>query len=335
MEEKQNREKTKAKKTRKEGEDARLCQTFQEKKKNVESLAEMKEKLAKIQTAKKVETKELAKFDDQVEGLEMKNEATENQKVNCLEVVAAEFQEEGDTKVKIDVVDMFYATKFHPIDMYATMDVEKVSFHAEVINELYGLPDEAEMYLGHQLIKYPTKANVGLFFVKKKILPMWHDSMVPFEYDMLLYCILIQQTFDMNTIIQSGLLAWMENPKGAKPSPSIVEKPCLKYAFASNPSRRKKVVSKKVHLVGSISSSRESSDHFLPPQNKDPPPTPKNHTPHPLFPQQQTLPILPPYDDQPPSPKSYISISQCSFHLTVNTKTTILNPFVNSIFISF
>lgn len=63
----------------------------------------------------------------------------------------------GDTKVKIDVVDMFYATKFHPIDMYATMDVEKVSFHAEVINELYGLPDEAEMYLGHQLIKYPTK----------------------------------------------------------------------------------------------------------------------------------------------------------------------------------
>lgn len=94
MEEKQNREKTKAKKTRKEGEDARLCQTFQEKKKNVESLAEMKEKLAKIQTAKKVETKELAKFDDQVEGLEMKNEATENQKVNCLEVVAAEFQEE-------------------------------------------------------------------------------------------------------------------------------------------------------------------------------------------------------------------------------------------------
>lgn len=51
---------------------------------------------------------------------------------------------------------MFYTTKFHPVDLYATVDGERISFCVEVINELYGLSNEAE-YLGHELINHLTE----------------------------------------------------------------------------------------------------------------------------------------------------------------------------------
>lgn len=67
---------------------------------------------------------------------------------------------EGDTKVRLYVVDMFYRTKFHPTDLYAMVDGERISFRAEVINELYGFPNEAELYIGCKLINHPTKGIV-------------------------------------------------------------------------------------------------------------------------------------------------------------------------------
>ncbi|TYK14845.1 hypothetical protein E5676_scaffold461G00120 [Cucumis melo var. makuwa] len=65
----------------------------------------------------------------------------------------------------------------------------------------------------HQLT---TKANVWFFFIKKKILLTRHDSMVPFEYAMLLYCIMMKQAFNLGYVMQEALLTWMKNPKGGR-----------------------------------------------------------------------------------------------------------------------
>lgn len=122
---------------------------------------------------------------------------------------------------------MFFVSRFHPTELYATVNREKVSFSVEAINELHGLLEEVEAYHGHELVMKPTeglarrmlevtvwpraewertstgrlqlylhqlimKANIWLFFVKKKILPTQHDSMVSFEYAMLFYYILMK-----------------------------------------------------------------------------------------------------------------------------------------------
>lgn len=50
---------------------------------------------------------------------------------------------------------MFYAVKYHPTDLYATVEGEKISFNAEVINKIYDLPNDGE-YLQHKLINNPT-----------------------------------------------------------------------------------------------------------------------------------------------------------------------------------
>ncbi|KAA0062068.1 hypothetical protein E5676_scaffold143G001680 [Cucumis melo var. makuwa] len=126
---------------------------------------------------------------------------------------------EGDTKVKLDVVDMFYAAKFHPADLCAAADGERIFFRAEVINELYGLSNEAE-YLGHELINHLTEEEDS---------PHQHDSIVPFEYAIILHCIITKQVFDLDKVIQRALLTYMENHKCAKLFPSTVEKLCLKY----------------------------------------------------------------------------------------------------------
>lgn len=111
------------------------------------------------------------------------------------------------------------------------------------INELYGLPNEVEAYLGHELINRPTQgiarqilntiawlgtewkkaaymevatmsilvdngAQLWLFFMKKKILPTQHDSTVPFEYVMLLYYIFMKQTFNLVHLMQGALWPW-------------------------------------------------------------------------------------------------------------------------------
>lgn len=49
---------------------------------------------------------------------------------------------------------MFYVAKFHPTDLYATIEWENISFSAHVINELYELPNDEE-YTGHALINQP------------------------------------------------------------------------------------------------------------------------------------------------------------------------------------
>ncbi|TYK21353.1 hypothetical protein E5676_scaffold1814G00230 [Cucumis melo var. makuwa] len=83
----------------------------------------------------------------------------------------------------------------------------------------------------HQLYTYQltTEVNVWLFFIKKKILFMWHDSTRFFDYAMLLYCIQTKTTIDEVAIIQETILIWIEVPKAAKPFSSTVEKLCLKY----------------------------------------------------------------------------------------------------------
>ena len=52
----------------------------------------------------------------------------------------------GETKVQLDLVNMFYAVKFHPEESYAIVEGEKVMFTIEAINELYDLPQDHDAY---------------------------------------------------------------------------------------------------------------------------------------------------------------------------------------------
>lgn len=64
---------------------------------------------------------------------------------------------ERETKVRLNMVNMFSAAKFHPVGLYATMEKEEVSFSVETINEIYELPHkEVEECPDHQLINTPT-----------------------------------------------------------------------------------------------------------------------------------------------------------------------------------
>ncbi|KAA0038829.1 stress response protein NST1-like [Cucumis melo var. makuwa] len=49
-----------------------------------------------------------------------------------------------ETKVKLDIVDMFYVAKFHLNESYMIVEGEKVSFTVEEINELYDLPNDRD-----------------------------------------------------------------------------------------------------------------------------------------------------------------------------------------------
>ena len=48
----------------------------------------------------------------------------------------------GETKVRLAVVDMFFAAQYHLVHSFATMKGEKVSFFVEEINDLYGLSNK-------------------------------------------------------------------------------------------------------------------------------------------------------------------------------------------------
>ncbi|TYK02496.1 hypothetical protein E5676_scaffold784G00200 [Cucumis melo var. makuwa] len=58
---------------------------------------------------------------------------------------------QGEIKVQPDVVGMFFEAKYHPKDLYTTMERERVPFSTEAINELYRLPNEvpATHYRAH------------------------------------------------------------------------------------------------------------------------------------------------------------------------------------------
>lgn len=68
-----------------------------------------------------------------------------------------------------------------------------------------------------------------IFFIKKQILPMYHDSTILVNYVKILYCIRTKKAINLGTIIQSAILTWMETPNGAMPFSSKVEKLCLRF----------------------------------------------------------------------------------------------------------
>lgn len=54
----------------------------------------------------------------------------------------------GKTKVRLDIVNMFYAMKYHPDESYAIVEGEKLPFTTEEINESYNLPNDPDAYHG-------------------------------------------------------------------------------------------------------------------------------------------------------------------------------------------
>ncbi|KAE8645907.1 hypothetical protein Csa_023734, partial [Cucumis sativus] len=54
----------------------------------------------------------------------------------------------SETQIRLDLVDMFYAAKFHPQESYVVVKGEKVPFIVESINELYDFPNDPNAYLG-------------------------------------------------------------------------------------------------------------------------------------------------------------------------------------------
>lgn len=147
---------------------------------------------------------------------------------------------------------IFYAAKYHSNESYVIVERKKVSFTMEEINELYGLLNDLDSYPSQSLIAEPTKgdarmiiqliawlgagwtrtttrslqlyphqltteANVWLFFIKKKIIPMRYDSTVPIEYMLLLYCKMAKQPFNLGYMMNEAFLGLMRNSKGTKP----------------------------------------------------------------------------------------------------------------------
>lgn len=67
----------------------------------------------------------------------------------------------GETKVRLDIVDMFYALKFHLNESYTIMEGEKVFFTAKEINKLYDLPNDSEVYPDQRLIADPRERDAN------------------------------------------------------------------------------------------------------------------------------------------------------------------------------
>ncbi|KAA0044256.1 hypothetical protein E6C27_scaffold2741G00140 [Cucumis melo var. makuwa] len=86
--------------------------------------------------------------------------------------------------------------------------------------------DRLQLYL-HQLTR--SCGQCVVFFYKKKIIPMWHDSTVPNEFTLLFYGIMMKQAFNLGYVMNGEFLGWMRNPKGAKAFLTTKEKLCLKY----------------------------------------------------------------------------------------------------------
>lgn len=56
----------------------------------------------------------------------------------------------------MDAVHKFYNVKYHPFDLFVTIDGDKIHFNAKVISELYDLPNDVE-YSRQAIISKPTK----------------------------------------------------------------------------------------------------------------------------------------------------------------------------------
>lgn len=82
-----------------------------------------------------------------------------------------------------------------------------------------------QLFLHHLTIE----ANVWLFFIKKKIIPTQHDSTIPIEYVLFLYCIMAKKPFNLGYVMNKAFLGWMRNPKGSKSFPTMAKKFCQKY----------------------------------------------------------------------------------------------------------
>ncbi|KAA0066651.1 hypothetical protein E5676_scaffold2119G00320 [Cucumis melo var. makuwa] len=93
MEKRKREEEEKRRKVKGREQDDRFCQVFKEKKKNVESLAETKTKMAEIQTDKKKKQTMLVDLSEQVESVTMRNKVVAHQEVDRLDVVAVEFSQ--------------------------------------------------------------------------------------------------------------------------------------------------------------------------------------------------------------------------------------------------
>lgn len=66
----------------------------------------------------------------------------------------------GETKVRLYIINMFYAAKYQPDDSYAIVKGEKVPFTTKKINELYGLPNDSDACPGKKLIANPREGDV-------------------------------------------------------------------------------------------------------------------------------------------------------------------------------
>ena len=64
-------------------------------------------------------------------------------------------------KVKLDIVDMSYVTKYHLDESYSIVEGERVPFTIEEINELYNLPNDLNTYPGQRLIVDPMHRDAN------------------------------------------------------------------------------------------------------------------------------------------------------------------------------
>ncbi|TYK15881.1 hypothetical protein E5676_scaffold637G00610 [Cucumis melo var. makuwa] len=148
-----------------------------------------KENTRQIQDARirKEEKKKevLALISKQVEKFPAKSKAIGEQEVKHLEVSAKELNEELEEmsslerrlspkyegmrvidtakqrELRMDAVHKFYNVKYHPFDLFVTIDGDKIHFNAKVISELYDLPNDVE-YSRQAIISKPTKRIHGI-----------------------------------------------------------------------------------------------------------------------------------------------------------------------------
>lgn len=67
---------------------------------------------------------------------------------------------QGETKIKLDVVNMFFVAMYLLVESYMMVKGEKVSFIAEEINTLYGLSNNLDEYLGQGIIAKPIESDI-------------------------------------------------------------------------------------------------------------------------------------------------------------------------------
>ena len=67
----------------------------------------------------------------------------------------------GETKARLDVVNMFYDVKYHLVESFATVEGKKVPFITKEINKLYGLSNNLDDYPGQRIITKPIKNDMN------------------------------------------------------------------------------------------------------------------------------------------------------------------------------